>query len=131
MVAASTGTELVTVRVVKSRTETLAGANPPHCTPQFRTYAVFPLMIAFTGRENPELRTVQIQEEGGLCRQLVSTIGNAFPGASTVTLSESLLKTRSWLPPPFETTVCALGTAMVVVMPPADRFITISPPTNV
>src|SRR5579863_2485688 len=87
-------------------------------------------MIAFTGRLKPELRTVQIEDEGGLCRQLVSTIGNALPGASTVTLSESLLNTRSWLPPPLETTVCALGTAIVVVMPPADRFITIRPPTN-
>ena len=42
---------------------------------------------------------------GGLVKQLVSTGGTAAAGESTVTELESLLKTRSWLPLPFETTV--------------------------
>src|SRR5258708_6514608 len=45
-----------------------------------------------------------------------------------VTESESPLKTSNWVPSGLATKVCALGTPMVAVMPPAPRFITTTAP---
>ena len=134
MVAASTGMVLVIVRLGKSRTATLAGAGaplivvPPHCKPQFRIYAVLPLMMAYTGRLPCGSVTTEQTALGGFVKQLTSTGGTAEPGESTVIESESLLKTRSWLPPEFAITVCALVTAIVVTSPPPAKFISATAP---
>src|SRR5450432_1428978 len=86
-------------------------------------------MTAFTGRSKPGT-IVHTLAFVGVVMQLVSTGGTALPGLSTVTASESLLNTRSCVPAAFETTVCALVTAMVVVIDPELKFITSTAPVN-
>jgi len=58
---------------------------------------------------------------GGTVRQVVSTGGTAAAGNRTVTESESMLNTNNSVPSAFETTVCALLTA-IVVSEPEEKF---------
>src|SRR5215472_11516907 len=85
-------------------------------------------MMAFTGRLRLGFWTT-VQTGLGAVLQLVSTGGEAALGDSTVTPSDPLLKTSNWLPVEFETTICALGTA-IVVRNPAVKFITSIAPTK-
>src|ERR1035438_9252385 len=111
MVAPLTETGGPTARVVCSKGCRLA-CTPPHSAPQFRIYAVLPLTSAQTGRSKPG---TMVQTGFTLPdKQLRSTGGTALLGLSTVIASESLLKTRSWVPLELAITVCALVTAIVV-----------------
>src|ERR1700752_4103187 len=89
-------------------------------------------MIPYTGRSKPGtmLQTAPGELLGGLDKQLVSTGGTAALGESTVTELEPLLKTTSCVPPEFAMTVSALVTAIDVVSPPPEKFITCTAPVK-